>query len=116
MFYFDQYKIDLACNEILNFAMHINLYLNNNQPWSLIKDDKNIEDVKFIIYNVLESCRVIGLLLEPILPNLSYKILIQLGQGNISNKSWREKLNWGLLPLDSELPEPRPIINKLDYD
>ena len=116
LFYFDKYKIDLACNEILNFAININLYLNDNQPWSLIKDDEKIEDVKFIIYNVLESCRIIGLLLQPILPNLSYKILLQLGQVNVINKSWKEKLNWGLLPLDSELPEPKPIINKLDYD
>ena len=116
LFYFDKYKIDFASNEILNFATHINLYLNDNQPWTLIKDDKNTEDVKFIIYNVLESCRIIGLLLQPILPNLSYKILLQLGQINNSNISWKEKLSWGLLPLDSELPEPTPIINKLDYD
>ena len=114
--YFDNYKIDLASNEILNFAIHINLYLNDKQPWSLIKDDKNIEEVKFIIYNVLESCRLIGLLLQPILPNLSYKILMQLGQSYVDNKNWRERLNWGLLPLDYELPEPRPIIDKLDYD
>ena len=114
--YFDKYKINQAANEILNFAISINLYLNENQPWTLIKDEKNIEQVKFIIYNVLESCRIIGLLLQPILPDLSHKILLQLGQLNIDNKSWKEKLNWGLLPLDSELPEPKPIIDKLNYD
>jgi len=114
--FFEKYKIDLASNEILKFAIFINLYLNDKQPWTLIKDDKNIEDVKFIIYNVLESCRIIGLLLQPILPNLSCNILIQLGQFNNDNKSWKEKLNWGLLPLDYELPEPKPIISKLDYD
>ncbi len=114
--YFDKYKIDLASNEILNFAIYINLYLNDNQPWSLIKEEKNIENVKLIIYNVLESCRVIGLLLQPILPNISSKILLQLGQLNVDNKPWKDKLKWGLLPLDYELPVPKPIINKLDYD
>jgi len=54
--------------------------------------------------------------LQPILPNLSCNILIQLGQFNNDNKSWKEKLNWGLLPLNYELPEPKPIISKLDYD
>ena len=113
---FNKYKIDLASNEILNFAINVNLYLNENQPWTLIKDDKNIEQVKYIIYNVLESCRIIGLLLKPILPNLSCKILVQLGELNLDNKSWKESLNWGLLPLDSELPKPNPIIDKLNYD
>jgi len=116
MSYFDKYKIDLASNEILNFAIYTNLYLNDTQPWSLIKEEKNIENVKMIIYNVLESCRIIGLLLQPILPNISSKILIQLGQLNVDNKSWRDRLKWGLLPLDYELPIPKPIIDKLEYD
>ena len=114
--YFDKYKIDLAANEILNFAIYINLYLNENEPWTLIKEEENIEQVKFIIYNVLESCRVIGLLLKPILPTLSEKILMQLGERDADHGSWRNRLNWGLLPLEAELPKPKPIIEKLEYE
>ena len=44
----------------------------------LIKED-NLPLVKEIIYNVLESTRIIGLLLLPLLPELSSKINEQLG-------------------------------------
>ena len=114
--YFDNYKIDKASNEILKLAINVNLYLNKKEPWSLIKDDKNINEVKIIIYNVLEATRIIGTLLKPILPEFSNKILNQLGENNNENNNWEERLKWGLLSLSSDLPKPTPIINKLDYE
>ena len=114
--YFDNYKIDKASNEILNFATNVNLYLNKKEPWSLIKDDNNINEVKLIIYNVLEATRIIGTLIKPILPEFSNKILKQLGENDIANKDWEESLKWGLLPESIKLQKPIPIINKLDYE
>ena len=114
--YFDKYKIDKASNEILNLAINVNLYLNKKEPWTLIKDDKNINEVEVIIYNVLEATRIIGILLKPILPEFSTKILFQLGENDIKIENWEEKLKWGLLPESSHLPKPIPIIEKLDYE
>ena len=70
---FDKYKLDLAANEVLNLAINTNLYLNENEPWMLIKEKDNLPLVKEIIYNVLESTRIIGLLLLPLLPNYQQK-------------------------------------------
>ena len=114
--YFDKYNIDRAANEILNFATYVNLYLNKKEPWSLIKDNKNIKEVNLIIYNVLEATRIIGILLKPILPEFSNKILNQLGENDIKNINWEDRLKWGLLPESKELPKPIPIINKLNYE
>ena len=60
---FNTYKLDQAANEVLTLAINTNLYLNDNQPWLLIKENDNLPLVKQIIYNVLESTRIIGLLL-----------------------------------------------------
>ena len=94
----------------------INLYLNEKQPWTLIKDKINVSEVCNIIYNVLESTRIIGLLLLPILPELSTKIDLQLGSIYNENKPWIEQLEWGLLKNNSILPPPNPIIEKLEYE
>ncbi len=114
--HFELYELDLASNEVLDFAIKTNLYLNEKQPWKLIKDKNNINLVSNIIYNVLESTRIIGLLLLPILPDLSTKIDSQLGLIYMQDKSWIEQLNWGLLKQESKLPAPTPIINKLEYE
>ena len=114
--YFNSYELDLAANTILNLAINTNLYLNEKQPWKLIKEKNNISLVSNIIYNVLESTRIIGLLLLPLLPELSSKIDIQLGSLYDKNKSWQKQLLWGILKHRSILPAPNPIIDKLDYD
>ena len=101
---------------MLNLATNTNLYLNDNQPWMLIKEKNNLPLVKEIIYNVLESTRIIGLLLLPLLPELSSKINQQLGSIYIKENSWKEQLAWGLLISNSSLPKPTPIINKLEYE
>ena len=113
---FDNYKLDLAANEVLSLAINTNLYLNDNQPWLLIKDKDNLPIVKQIIYNVLESTRIIGLLLIPLLPELSKKINEQLGSIYREEIPWKQQLIWGLLVNNSSLPKPTPIINKLEYE
>jgi len=114
--HFDSYKLDLAANDVLSLAINTNLYLNEKQPWILIKDKENDHLVRNIIYNVLESTRIIGLLLLPLLPDLSSKINLQLGSLYKKNHSWNEQLNWGILNNESILPPPSPIINKLEYE
>ena len=113
---FDNFKIDLAANEVLNIAINTHLYLNDNQPWMLIKEKDNQPLVKEIIYNVLESTRIIGLLLLPLLPELSSKINDQLGSIYRDEIPWKPQLIWGLLVSNSCLPKPTPIINKLEYE
>ena len=113
---FNKYKLDLAANEVLNLAINTNLYLNDNQPWLLIKEEDNLPIVKEIIYNVLESTRIIGLLLLPLLPELSSKIDSQLGSPYKKEIPWDQQLKWGLLISNSSLPKPSPIINKLEYE
>ena len=101
---------------MLSLAINTNLYLNDNQPWMLIKEKDNLPLVKEIIYNVLESTRIIGLLLLPLLPELSSKINKQLGSIYKKELPWEEQLSWGLLTSNSKLPKPSPIINKLEYE
>ena len=113
---FDNYKLDLAANEVLSQAINTNLYLNDNQPWLLIKEKDNLPLVKEIIYNVLESTRIIGLLLIPLLPELSTKINEQLGSVYREEIPWKQQLSWGLLVFNSSLPKPTTIINKLEYE
>ena len=99
-----------------DYHLNTNLYLNDNQPWFLIQEKGNLPFVKEIIYNVLESTRIIGLLLLPLLPELSSKIDSQLGSLYKKEIPWDQQLKWGLLISNSSLPKPSPVINKLEYE
>jgi methionyl-tRNA synthetase len=87
------------------------------------------------LYAVLESCRWIGLLLTPLLPDLSARILGQLAcpsipsgplwppstdqataqaTANDTNAAWRRGRRWGELPSPSPLPEATPVMRRLE--
>ena len=77
------------------------------------------------LHAVLETCRWIGLLLAPLLPDLSQRLLSQLGEVACSSDAglpasdgiaWPEALGWGLLPSGRPLPEPSPIMQRLELD
>ncbi len=109
----NKFAFQESAESILKLAIAANVYLNDTAPWVKIKKSENRNIVANDIYAVLESCRIIGLLLNPIVPNISKKILIQLNQNQVT-KDWINLLNWGVLEPGLILPKPEPIIIKID--
>ena len=103
----------LASESIINLATKANTYLNEMEPWKKIKQDNSQDDVATIIYSVLEVCRIIGYLLQPLTPDLSNRILEQLSI-ETPITSWKNQLNWGLLSNEAKLPDPSPVMSKLE--
>lgn len=112
-FYFKQYNFKKSAEQVINLATEANIYLNDNEPWKRIKDPQKINEVSEYIYNVLETCRIIGYLIYPITPDLSDRILNQLST-TIDQSNWTNSLIWGGLECGSELPEPTPVMDKLE--
>ena len=103
-----------SANAIIDFANSANLFLNDRAPWKLIKDISNNEIVAQDIYSVLESCRLIGVLLIPFVPDLSKRILNQLKIDN-SSITFENSLHWGLLNPTNGLQDPIPVMHKIEF-
>ncbi len=112
--FYESFLFSEACKSIIELASAANLYLNNNQPWKLIKNIENKDLVASQIYNVLETTRIVSLLMTPILPRFSSSIHKQLGIAKTS-LLWSDDLQWGRLVKGSSLPTAQPIIEKLDH-
>ncbi|WP_320667701.1 methionine--tRNA ligase [Prochlorococcus sp. MIT 1307] len=102
-----------ASSSIVNLAKYANVFINEQEPWKKIKDQSQTKEVAMIIYEVLETARIIGVMLTPLVPNLSSKILTQLSCES-DYKEWQTKLQWGLLKQGSILPKPEPLITKIE--
>jgi methionyl-tRNA synthetase len=66
-----------AITRILAIADLGNEYFQRNQPWVIVKSDR--ERCEEVVHSCLELCNVIGILLQPFLPNSSGKVLSLLG-------------------------------------
>ena len=74
----DNYKNADACDLIMSFAKNCNKYIDETTPWALAKDEANLPRLNTVMYNLLESIRLLAFLLEPIMPDCSKNILAQL--------------------------------------
>ncbi len=104
-----------SANAIIELANSANLYLNDRAPWKLIKDIANKEIVAHDIYCVLESCRIIAILLNPFVPDLSIRILNQL-KIDSSTINFQQALHWGMLDPDNGLQNPSPVMEKIEFN
>ncbi len=75
----DEYHNADACDLIMSFARRSNKYIDETMPWLLAKDENEHEHLAAVLYNLLESIRIIAILLSPICPESSEKILSQIG-------------------------------------
>lgn len=60
-----------------------NLFFETLKPWELKKNPNSQEELKVVLHLTLETLRVVGILLQPIIPNLSTVLLNKL---NISEE------------------------------
>ena len=104
-----------AAESILQLAIAANGHLNDTAPWSRMKEPGQEASVAEDLYAVLETTRLVGLLLAPLLPDLSERILVQLGQ-SLDPNNWWNQLIWGRLRSSSSLPKPTPVMQRLELD
>jgi methionyl-tRNA synthetase len=62
-----------AIGYVIELAEQANIYIDENAPWAL--KNTNPEKMQQILYVILETCRYIGILLQPIIPESATKIL-----------------------------------------
>lgn len=78
----DEYRNADAAALIMNFAKNCNKYIDETTPWVLAKDEDKKARLSAVMYNLLESIRLLSSLLEPIMPDCADKIKAQLNCNN----------------------------------
>lgn len=136
----DRLDFQAAAEAALHLAISANGFLNERAPWSRIKQEGQLAVVGEDLYAVLESARLVALLIAALVPELSERMLAQLGQppaasgtpsviegpgtvgappeiaGIPSPSPWLERLRWGGLQPALPLPEPQPVMARLELD
>jgi methionyl-tRNA synthetase len=65
-----------------------------------------------VLYNLVETCRVLAVLLWPFLPTTSEKIYAQLGLKGAPDKF--SEAAWGKLTAGQAIGEPAPLFPRKD--
>jgi len=75
----DNQELNRYLKKVINFSFNANKYFNDQKPWSL--KEKNPERMNTILYVILNQIRSISVLLNPIIPKATEKVLSTLSVG-----------------------------------
>ena len=108
----DTYHNADAVSEIINFAKRCNKYIDETTPWVLAKDEAMLPRLEGVLYNLLESIRLLSILLYPIIPETCEKMRAQLG---IMNDIELSDLKFGLYD-GYAVTEPEALFARIDTE
>ena len=100
----DNLEIDKAINDIMTFIRSINVFMEQNEPWKLVKSDK--EQAGNILYHCAESLRLAAIMLSPVMPSKTKDILDILGTSDV-------ELVWGKLKAESKISISKPVFPRI---
>jgi methionyl-tRNA synthetase len=104
----DELQVADAITEIFNVLRASNKYIDDTMPWALAKDETQQDRLETVLYNLLESIRVCGSMLEAFMPDTSASILNQI---NSSDKTYAFNEN-----NSYKLGQPSPLFQRIDRD
>ncbi len=111
--YMEKYLLSDALSEILNLAKQCNKYIDKTTPWVLAKDSRQKENLKEILYDLIEAIRFITVMLSPIIPDTSKKILSQI---NSSNNDFQTLKEFGFFKDKTKIEKPEVIFQRIDLE
>lgn len=108
----DAFQVGAALDEIFTLLRRSNKYIDETEPWKLAKDPEKADRLKTVLYNLLESLRIAGVLLESFMPETSKKMLDAL---NTNERSLDSARTFGLLEQGGHVAKSvEPLFKRID--
>ncbi len=108
-----EYKISDAVEAVMTFARRCNKYIDETMPWALAKDEEKKARLGTVLYNLLESIRILSALISPFMPETAEKITEQL---NTSTADYATLTDFNGLKAGDKVGTATPLFNRIDAE
>ncbi|MFC1678510.1 methionine--tRNA ligase [Patescibacteria group bacterium] len=112
----DEFDLNGILSIITKRINSLDGYISAYKPFTLIKEDK--EKTAGILYNCLESIRIISIMLWPFLPKTAEEILERLGFDPVKElkTDFTELMKWGRLPVDTKIKKGESLFPRISQN
>lgn len=113
--FMDKTQINNALAEIFKVVSRANKYIDETAPWVLGKDESKKARLATVLYNLLETIRIVSTLLSNFMPTTMPKVWEQIGaaEGDIT---YENAGKFGVLPADVTVHRGEIIFPRIDVD
>ena len=113
--YVEQTQLNNALAEIFRVVSRANKYIDETTPWVLAKDEANKPRLAAVLYNLLDTIRIISTLLSAFMPTTMPKVWEQIGASQ-EDVSYDNSATFGVLPKNVTVHKGEIIFPRIDVD
>ncbi|WP_066900997.1 methionine--tRNA ligase [Streptobacillus notomytis] len=117
--YYAEYNFSEMLKTIWKFISRLNKYIDESEPWTLYKNN-DMDRLKTVLYNLIDGIYKIAVLISPIMPDSSKKILNQLALDE-KELLLDDIKKWAMYPENNKLNKadvlfPRIEVSKSEFE
>jgi methionyl-tRNA synthetase len=103
-------------NAVWQLISTMNKYIDTHEPWALAKDDSRLPELETVLYNLIESLRLVSCLIFPIMPDTSRKMQQTLGMDLPANGFYTldQAKAWGQMSTGTVTGKPDMLFPRID--
>ena len=109
----DKMHFSQAITQLWQLISRTNKYIDETMPWVLAKDPAQRDRLGTVLYQLVESIRVISTLIQPFMTKTPQKIWAQIGL-NQSQAEWEIAKEWNVIPPGTVVMKKEAIFPRLD--
>ena len=113
--FMDKTQINNALAEIFKVVSRANKYIDETAPWVLGKDESKKARLATVLYDLLETIRIVSTLLSNFMPTTMPKVWEQIGAAE-SDITYDNAGKFGVLPADVTVHRGEIIFPRIDVD
>ena len=110
---FDDFRIADALDAVLTIAKRSNKYIDETAPWALAKEEDKKDRLSTVLYNLIESIRIIAVELSAFMPETSKAIL---GQINTDIDTYESIKTFGAIKTGHKVGTATPLFARIDVE
>ena len=107
----EKFQFQNALAETFKVISRANKYIDENAPWVLAKDESKKARLARVMYNLLETVRICGALVEPVMPDTTKKIMARIGAAEYG---WDSLATFGVLAADTAVTAGEALFPRID--
>ena len=112
----DTYAPHKALEEVFKVIQRANKYIDENAPWALAKDmEQSGARLAHVLYNLLETTRICGVLLTPFMPESMDKLFAQIGACE-GCRTWDSAGVWSSLSDHATVSKGENLFPRVDAE
>lgn len=110
----DEFKFNMALEEIWVVVRRANKYIDETMPWVLAKDEDKKPRLDNVLHNLAETIRIISVLIHPFMHTTSDAIRKQLGLW-YADVAWEDAFTFEMMQGE-QVKKGAPIFPRLDIE